>query len=590
MYYRKPHAPTESDISFIENQALLAALAIEKTRLNKALRKSEQRMTTHLKNTPLAVIERDVENKIVGWNKAAEAIFGYSQEGMLTTGNITSIVPKSEWNQFETVWQAMLEGKGKRRITSKNITKYGKEIVCDWHNTTITDDNGEVIGVASLVQDVTAQLKTNALLEATFKAMPDALIISNPKRQFIMGNPAVEKVFGYHTEEILGKQSSMLYENQEEFERQGQLRFNLSAREQLKPYIVNYQRKNGEIFPGETVGTAIRDTNGNNLGFLALIRDISERQHIEKLLRDNEQKFRTLAEHIPGVIYLCNNDQNYSMIYLNDAIEGLVGYPKETFLKHELHFAELFHPEDEEYIYSTVEKALAAREAYHLQFRFKHRDGQWLWIEEIGVGVFEDDKLLYLEGFLTDITERKRTLEAIEQNEQRLRLMVENLPAGAIFVDGETIYLNRPVEEMTGYKRNEIKTLHDWFSVVYGDQAKAIRNLYEADKKAGFLVPRTVPVKHKDGTVRFINFASSPTSEDQSEVWLLNDVTEHYHAETKIKQLAAIVESSDDAIISKNLEGIITSWNTGAERIYGYSAAEMCGAVYQHIIAFRTGG
>ena len=139
------------------------------------------------------------------------------------------------------------------------------------------------------------------------------------------------------------------------------------------------------------------------------------RKRAEAELRASEERFRVLAQNIPGVIYLCRNDARHSMIYLNHEIEHLTGYPKEDFLADRISCAELYHPEDAPGIYSQVDQALAAGRPFHLIYRLRQRSGEWRWVEEWGTGLYRDDKLLLLEGFVSDITERRQAEEALRQ-------------------------------------------------------------------------------------------------------------------------------------------------------------------------------
>jgi len=130
----------------------------------------------------------------------------------------------------------------------------------------------------------------------------------------------------------------------------------------------------------------------------------------ETKLQDSEKKFRILAEHVPGVIYLCKNDERYTMLFLSDTVEKVTGYKKEDFLTNKISFTDLYHPDDKPNIYSKVASAIEKHEQFHLEYRIKHRTlDEWHWIEEYGSGVFDNqgDKLLFLEGFLLDITRRK---------------------------------------------------------------------------------------------------------------------------------------------------------------------------------------
>jgi PAS domain S-box-containing protein len=141
-----------------------------------------------------------------------------------------------------------------------------------------------------------------------------------------------------------------------------------------------------------------------------------ERKRAEERLRESEERFRVLAENIPGVIYLCRNDARYSMIYLNDEVQHLTGYPKEDFLADRLSFVELYHPDDAPNIPLQVNQALAEGRPFHLIYRLRHRSGEWRWVEEWGTTVsLGGPQWSFLEGFLSDITDRRQAEAALRQ-------------------------------------------------------------------------------------------------------------------------------------------------------------------------------
>lgn len=144
----------------------------------------------------------------------------------------------------------------------------------------------------------------------------------------------------------------------------------------------------------------------------------------------------------------------------------------------------------------------------------------------------------------------RRQVLALQRSEQRLRLMVENLPAGAIHVEGDTVLLNRATERLTGYSRDELTTLESWGRALHGERYDEFRALYEDDRRQGFPAPRTVPVRRKDGEVRHVKFTAY--AYEQGEVWLLNDVTEQRKAEEALRaaarQQAAVAELGQMAL------------------------------------------
>jgi two-component system, cell cycle sensor histidine kinase and response regulator CckA len=129
----------------------------ERKRAEEEIRQSQQKLRIHFEHTPLAVVEWDVDFRVAAWNPSAERIFGYSRQEALGQ-HARFIVPKQYWPHVDQVWQALLKQQGGARSTNDNATKDGRTISCEWYNTPLIDDFGKVLGVASLVQDVTERV------------------------------------------------------------------------------------------------------------------------------------------------------------------------------------------------------------------------------------------------------------------------------------------------------------------------------------------------------------------------------------------------------------------------------------------------
>ena len=135
----------------------------ERYHAEESLRVSQRKLALHIEQTLLGVIEWDTEFRVREWNPAAEAIFGYSRDEALGRNAAELILPEAARSEIESVWQELVHQAGGQFSTNENVTKDGRKILCEWVNTPLTDDSGDVVGVMSLARDITERRQAEEL-------------------------------------------------------------------------------------------------------------------------------------------------------------------------------------------------------------------------------------------------------------------------------------------------------------------------------------------------------------------------------------------------------------------------------------------
>jgi PAS domain S-box-containing protein len=150
----------------------------ERKHAEEALRMSEERLRLQIERMPIALILWDHDFKVMTWNPAAESIFGYSSEEALGRHPYGMIVPKETQPIVDDVWERLIEGDTTAHSVNENNTKDGSLIICSWTNTPLKNHDGSIIGVLSMVQDITEQKHAEEALrqsETKFRDLADML-------------------------------------------------------------------------------------------------------------------------------------------------------------------------------------------------------------------------------------------------------------------------------------------------------------------------------------------------------------------------------------------------------------------------------
>ena len=192
--------------------------------------------------------------------------------------------------------------------------------------------------------------------------------------------------------------------------------------------------------------------------------------------------------------------------------------------------------------------------------------------------------------FLENITAERRAEEAVRRSEERFRSMADLAPFPISLIDskGRYVYINEKFTKTFGYTIEDVPTGIEWFTLAFPDPEfrNQVIESWKTDLKNAppdTARPRLLPVTCKDGTVKEILFRPI-TLYDGNQFIIYEDITEERIGSMNQAFLAALVQSSEDAIIGRDVEGNIMSWNQGAECIYGYPAGEIIGKSFGCLI------
>ncbi|MEO8064000.1 MAG: PAS domain S-box protein [Pseudomonadota bacterium] len=415
-----------------------------------------------------------------------------------------------------------------------------------------------------------------------------ALLMLDPEGRIQTWNAGAEAIKGYKAEEIIGQHFSKFYPPDT-------IASGLPERELVEAARVGrYEdegwrlRKDGSRFWANVVITALRDEKGALLGYAKVTRDLSERRRSEETLRTSEARFRSLIEGVRDyAIFMLDPDGHVAT--WNAGAEAIKGYRAEEIIGK--HFSVFYPPEAIQRSLPKIELVVAAREGRYEDEGWRLRnDGSRIWANVVITALRNPSgNLIGFSKVTRDLSERRRHEEDLRASEIRFRALVEGVRDYAIFMldpHGHVATWNAGAAAIKGYRANEIIGKH--FSQFYPPTALA-DGLPERELRGAMTEGRYEDEGwrvRKDGTQFWANVVLTAIRDPKGQLIgfskITRDLTDRRRHEEKLRvseeRFRLLVEGvSDYAIVTITNEGLIATWNSGAQRITGYAPDEIVG-------------
>jgi len=549
------------------------------------------------------VMVRDFGGNIIFWPAGMEKLYQWTAAEVVGK-NETSVL-KTQFSQSVNEIQQQLLDQGEWIGELKHLRKDGSMIYVASHwvltrnaqgdPSTVLETNNDITPLknaeraleklnASLEREV--EQRTNSLYsnEKRFRALlensQDAISIHTSEGQTIYQSPARYRMLGYTETEITNPAYTPIdYFHPDDFTYAMQ-RVEMAKENPGKPVhcIFRVKHKSGHYLWLEgTILSLLYDKELN--GVVITLRDVTARKLAEQQLEKSERRFRALIEHAEDIISL--NGKDGGLLYGSPSLSRLLGVPMSELLGKPSR--SLSEPDLSIDLIELRDKVFN-RPGVPFITRLKMRDkeGKDHWLEGAITNLLDDPDVGAVVSNLRDVTNRVEAEQKLRESEERYRAVVDN-NADAIIItglDGAIRSFNPAASRIFLYEEDEMSHLK-YQDLMDGEDPKWTEEHSALEGKRDY---RGEIRFCRRGRVSFpaevsINVIKLTTGETIL-ASIIRDISERKILEEQQREYVAIVNSTDDAIYSGSLDGILTTWNHGAEKLFGFSASEIIG---QHV-------
>lgn len=482
--------------------------------MERQLCENEEKFRLAFEHAKDAIVWADpATGTIINCNKAAEFLFEKPKNEIIGEPQL-SLHPAPKALRYLKMFQKHIKDKMAFDAEAEIVTKSGA--IKPVHITASVTYVGERTIIQGIFRDITARKKAEAHIadikkdwDSTFEEIDEAVIINDTAFTIVRANKAAEQLFGMPLPKILKSKCYQLF-----YKREGPCPSSWCIAQQCMRTCQTISREHYEPSLNkflEVEAIPSFDHHKNVIRVVHVIKDITERKRAEEILKDNEIKYRTLVENVPGMTYRGKSDWSAEIISGSKAVCGYTPHEINTMEKNWL---SIIHPADRQAIY-VQGKALLEQHASIIQvYRILHKEGDVRWVEDHKTSLFsEKGDFIGIDGIVFDVTERKRVEETLYFSDERFRQIAENAQAWIWEVAASGLYTySSPIcEKILGYGPDEIVGNKHFYDLFLPEEREAYsKALFEFFSKKEPFREFVCRCRHKDGSLVWVSMSGVP--------------------------------------------------------------------------------
>jgi PAS domain S-box-containing protein len=562
----------------------------DRKRIQQELHNSEARHRALAETAQDVIVTMDEERTIQSINSAVERVFGYRPDELIGK-HVSLLLPELTAREKGLPEFPVGTGKLRKDVPLQEVAgrrKDGSEVVLEIANSQFKQQGKRLF--TAFIRDISERRRIEQKLSESEEryrnvalTAAEAIVTIDDQMIIQFANPAVTRVFGYDSQELIGQSIETLIVPETPIGQFTGIRQYLESAQKTLNWgslEVPARHKQGQELQ---IDLSFSDFQRDSRHFYTgILRDITDRKRMEQQLFESEERYRNVALTAGEAIITV--DAQEVIKFANPAVARVFGYEAQELLGRQV--SELM-PEFDQQIYKPAVPPGATERDYDwkgIELRGLHRNGQEVALE-VSFSEFTRDGQKLRTGIIRDITERK-------QADEKLRLNMRALEASAFPIliadaqapDMPLIYVNPAFERVTGYRAAEVLGQNCRFLQRDEHDQPALHEL-RAALREGRDCTVTLRNFRKDGTPFWNELTVSPVRDAQGRVTHFvgfeNDITEKKRAEEAVLEAnavqRAILDFASYAIFATSPDGVITLFNPAAEQMLGYEAAELIG-------------